>query len=82
MTALKNVFAALAARYSAWRERERAYAELSALDDHTLADLGLRRSDIARIVFATGREPVAVASAESFPAISTNNNNNNGLRAA
>jgi uncharacterized protein YjiS (DUF1127 family) len=32
-----------------WRRRERAYAELMALDDHSLADIGIRRSDIRAI---------------------------------
>jgi uncharacterized protein YjiS (DUF1127 family) len=80
MTAIKNVFEALAARFSAWRERERAYAELSSLDDHTLADLGLRRSDIPLVVFAMGRggnETQAATAPQPAAA-----NSNNGLRAA
>jgi uncharacterized protein YjiS (DUF1127 family) len=32
-----------------WRRRERAYAELMALDDHSLADIGIRRSDVRAI---------------------------------
>jgi Domain of unknown function (DUF1127) len=32
--------------FSEWRRRERAYAELAALDDHSLADIGLHRSQI------------------------------------
>jgi uncharacterized protein YjiS (DUF1127 family) len=32
-----------------WRRRERAYAELMALDDHSLADIGIRRSEIRAI---------------------------------
>jgi uncharacterized protein YjiS (DUF1127 family) len=32
-----------------WRRRERAYAELMALDDHSLADIGIQRSDIRSI---------------------------------
>ena len=32
-----------------WRQRERAYAELMALDDHALADIGIRRSEIRAI---------------------------------
>ena len=32
-----------------WRRRERAYAELMALDDHSLADIGIQRSDIRAI---------------------------------
>ena len=29
-----------------WRQRERDYAELMDLDDHSLADIGIRRSQI------------------------------------
>jgi uncharacterized protein YjiS (DUF1127 family) len=32
-----------------WRRRERAYSELMALDDHSLADIGIRRSEIRAI---------------------------------
>ena len=77
MATLNGIFGALAQRFVAWRERERAFAELSALDDHTLADLGLRRSDIPMVVYSKWQEnhqPDAVVSA--VPA------NNNGLRAA
>ena len=29
-----------------WRRRKRAYAQLMTLDDHSLADIGLRRSQV------------------------------------
>ena len=32
--------------FADWQRRERAYAELMALDDHSLADIGIRRSEI------------------------------------
>ena len=32
--------------FADWRRRERAYDELMALDDHSLADIGIRRSEI------------------------------------
>ena len=35
---------------SDWRRRERAYAELVALDDHSLADIGIHRSQIGGLV--------------------------------
>jgi uncharacterized protein YjiS (DUF1127 family) len=41
---------AVAAAFVEWRRRERAAAELAALDDHALADLGLRRGDIPFII--------------------------------
>ncbi|HVA13572.1 MAG TPA: DUF1127 domain-containing protein [Stellaceae bacterium] len=32
--------------YQAWRRRQVAYEELSALDDRSLADIGITRADI------------------------------------
>jgi len=37
-----------------WRVRERAWRELSQLDDRQLADIGLNRADIPAVVY--GRE--------------------------
>ena len=68
---MANLFKTLAQRFQAWLERERAYAELSSLDDHTLADLGLRRSDIPFVLFSKehsvgeGNEPSWTAAANS-----------------
>ncbi len=39
-----------AARYRDWRKRRLAVAELLALDDRTLRDIGLGRGDVARLV--------------------------------
>jgi uncharacterized protein YjiS (DUF1127 family) len=41
-----NFLVAAGKAISEWRRRERAYAELAALDDHSLADIGLHRSQI------------------------------------
>jgi uncharacterized protein YjiS (DUF1127 family) len=41
-----NLLTAARRAFSERRRRERAYAELTALDDHSLADIGLRRSQI------------------------------------
>ena len=38
------------AAYAAARERRAAIAELHALDDHALKDIGLHRSEIERVV--------------------------------
>ena len=46
----------LIVRYLVWRRRERDAAELYAADEHTLADLGLRRIDIPFVVAQGGRE--------------------------
>ena len=42
---LLSLIAVIQKAFAAWR-REQAYAELMALDDHMLADIGLRRSDV------------------------------------
>jgi uncharacterized protein YjiS (DUF1127 family) len=42
---LINLIVAVGKAFPEWR-REQAYADLLALDDHSLADIGLRRSDI------------------------------------
>ena len=79
MTTITSIFRALAGSFKAWRERERTFSELNSLDDHTLADLGLRRSDIPLVVFSKAREFEAdVAAAQVRMAV----NSNNGLRAA
>jgi uncharacterized protein YjiS (DUF1127 family) len=41
-----NLIVSAGKALSAWRRRERAYAELMALDDRSLADIGVRRSQI------------------------------------
>ena len=45
-----NLLVSAARRFSDWRHRQQAYAELMALDDHSLADIGLHRSEIASLV--------------------------------
>ncbi len=45
-----NLFVSAGRRFSEWRHRQQAYAELMALDDHSLADIGLHRSQIAGLV--------------------------------
>jgi uncharacterized protein YjiS (DUF1127 family) len=47
---LLNLFISTGKAFSAWRRRERAYAELMALDDRSLADIGVRRSQIRALV--------------------------------
>lgn len=43
---LSTLFSSMVERFDNWRARERAYRELAALDDRSLADIGLTRSDI------------------------------------
>lgn len=45
-----NLFISARKALSEWRRRERAYAELMALDDHSLADIGIHRSQIGGFV--------------------------------
>ena len=46
---LLTLFIAAASAWAGWQERRRACGELMALDDRLLADIGLRRTDIAPI---------------------------------
>jgi uncharacterized protein YjiS (DUF1127 family) len=79
MKTLNSILGALTQRFLAWRERERAFAELSALDDHTLADLGLRRADIPMVVYSKREE---IYRSDDAASNATPANNNDGLRAA
>jgi uncharacterized protein YjiS (DUF1127 family) len=47
---LINLFVAARSAIAGWRQRHRAYGDLMALDDRSLSDIGIRRSDIAAIV--------------------------------
>ena len=43
---LGNLLHGLTASVADWRHRQRAYAELASLDDRSLADIGITRSEI------------------------------------
>jgi uncharacterized protein YjiS (DUF1127 family) len=58
---LTNFFKTLAEKYRNWRWREQTLQELFALDDRSLADLGISRSEIPYVV---SRIPVTVAPLE------------------
>jgi len=45
-----NLLMSAGRHFSEWRHRQQAYAELMALDDHSLADIGLHRSQVAALV--------------------------------
>ena len=50
MTMLSRFADGLVGRFENWRARERAFRELSALDDRALADIGLSRSEIPYVL--------------------------------
>jgi uncharacterized protein YjiS (DUF1127 family) len=45
-----NLLHSVGRSFSEWRRRDRAYAQLMALDDHSLADIGIHRSQIAGLI--------------------------------
>lgn len=65
---LSNFFVSARKAMSEWRQRERAYTELMALDDRSLADIGVRRSEIAALVHGvpgSGRAPNLAATSRT-----------------
>ncbi|HYM74146.1 MAG TPA: DUF1127 domain-containing protein [Stellaceae bacterium] len=46
-----NLFANAQHKLSAWRRRHQAYTELMGLDDRSLADIGIHRSEIPGLVY-------------------------------
>jgi len=61
--AVRDRLAELWSAYQAYRERRRTYAELTALDDAALRDIGISRSDIPAIARGTWRPARGEASA-------------------
>ena len=63
---LINLFVAARTAIARWRQRRRAYGDLMALDDRSLSDIGIHRSEIAAIVDgsfdAASRAPAAALS--------------------
>ena len=49
--------------YASWRRRQAAYEELSSLDDRSLADIGIRRSDIPYLFSRDVRDAAATQAA-------------------
>jgi uncharacterized protein YjiS (DUF1127 family) len=60
-----NLLSSVWQAFVEWRRRERAYDDLMALDDRSLADIGIRRSEIRAIcegAFAPARSGARVSS--------------------
>ena len=53
---VSSIRQSLAGRYQAWRQRQQAYAELAALDDRSLVDIGITRSEIPYLLSRTRPE--------------------------
>jgi uncharacterized protein YjiS (DUF1127 family) len=47
---LVNLLIAARSAVQGWRQRERAYGELMALDDRSLSDIGIHRSEIPALI--------------------------------
>lgn len=66
-----NLLAAAQNALSDWRHKQQAYAELSALDDRSLADIGINRSQIPAIVEGFHEASQNPRDREFIPAFST-----------
>ncbi len=53
---LVHLFLAARESFADWRRKRRAYSELMALDDRMLADIGIHRSEIMRVVWGPSEE--------------------------
>ena len=51
-----NLFLVARRAFAEWRRRQRTYAELMALDDRSLADIGIDRSQIPALVAGIGEK--------------------------
>lgn len=58
---LINTLTSAGKAIATWHRRHRAYAELMDLDDRTLADIGIRRSQIRGVVDANYSGPKTAA---------------------
>ena len=63
-----SLFAAARHAFAQWRRRQQAYGELMALDDRSLADIGIRRSDIPAIVEGYHEKTKKARDGEFIPA--------------
>lgn len=66
-TGIMARFAKLLRRFALWRARRTTMQALSSLDDHTLKDIGLHRSQITAVVQELGREAARDADRPRVP---------------
>lgn len=66
-----SLFAAARQAFADWRRRQQAYTELMALDDRSLADIGVRRSEIPAIVEGYHEASEKQRDREFIPAFTT-----------
>jgi uncharacterized protein YjiS (DUF1127 family) len=60
---LSHALHSVSDRVEGWRKYHRAYAELTSLDDRSLADIGLTRSEIPYVLTRHGADTVAAPGA-------------------
>lgn len=66
-----SLFAAARQAVTEWRRKHQAYAELMALDDRSLADIGIRRSEIPALVEGQHQAPRKNADRHFVPGFNT-----------
>ena len=66
---LINLFVAARSARARWRQRQRAYDELMALDDRSLADIGIHRSEIPALI--EGVHPTVGLDSEPDPIVAS-----------
>jgi uncharacterized protein YjiS (DUF1127 family) len=67
LNSIANFLRGLAASAAERRNLRRAYAELSALDDRSLADIGISRSEIAYVLTHSPRQRGPATPAAPIP---------------
>ena len=66
-----SLFAAVRHAFSEWRRKQQAYSELMSLDDRSLADIGIRRSEIPAIVEGNHEASQSSRDRDFVPAFNT-----------
>ena len=69
LNVIGNLMHGVAGAVHDWRQRQRAYAELAALDDRSLADIGITRSEIPYVL----SHPAAAPRDQETPAPANSN---------